>query len=382
MKIDVLTLFPEMFEALNHSILLRAQKNNLIEIKVTNIRDFSKDNNKRCDDYSYGGGAGMIMTPQPLYDAINAVKTEKSHVIFMSPKGTLLNQNKVESIANTYSHIIIVCGHYEGIDERIIKLCIDEELSIGDYVLTGGELKEGTNENKIKMVNSEIVKVSDDAATIVLERPARKGSYVYIAQLIDGILSTATRTEQALAAESNTIALTDFHNYKQDSIVGEATFRVFYEYEMGFPTKEEELTEITVLADKFAGTYRFIGDTLLFNQFTGLNDIFQIEIPKLKLDSSFSFNLNAATEAVVFSFKGKALRDDEGQMIKFRQLRVEGKSGDETYGQFDGSFKRVPAKEVTVDSVDASLKDTGVTYPLNENYEVIETTDTPEVDGE
>lgn len=140
MKIDVLTLFPEMFEALNHSILLRAQKNNLIEIKVTNIRDFSKDNNKRCDDYSYGGGAGMIMTPQPLYDAINAVKTEKSHVIFMSPKGTLLNQNKVESIANTYSHIIIVCGHYEGIDERIIKLCIDEELSIGDYVLTGGEL--------------------------------------------------------------------------------------------------------------------------------------------------------------------------------------------------------------------------------------------------
>ena len=85
-----------------------------------------------------------------------------------------------------------------------------------------------------------------------------------------------------------------------------------------------------------------------------------------------SFNLNAATEAVVFSFKGKALRDDEGQMIKFRQLRVEGKSGEETYGQFDGSFKRVPAKEVTVDSVTAALTDTGVTYPLNENYEVVE----------
>ena len=140
MKIDILTLFPEMFEALNHSILLRAQKNNLIEIKVTNIRDYSKDNNKRCDDYSYGGGAGMIMTPQPLFDAINAVKTEDSYVIFMSPKGTLLNQNKVENIAKEYNHLIIVCGHYEGIDERIIKLCIDEELSIGDYVLTGGEL--------------------------------------------------------------------------------------------------------------------------------------------------------------------------------------------------------------------------------------------------
>lgn len=238
-------------------------------------------------------------------------------------------------------------------------------------VLTGGELKEGTNEDKIKMVNSEIVKVADKDATIKLERKARKGSYVYIAQLVDGILSTATRLDEPLADETDTITLADFHNYKEDSVVGEATFRVFYEYEMGFPTKTEELTEITVLADKFAGTYRFIGDTLLFNQFTGLNDIFQIEIPKLKLDSSFSFNLNAATEAVVFSFKGKALRDDEGQMIKFRQLRVEGKSGDETYGQFDGSFKRVPAVEVTVDSVDGSLTETGVKYPLNENYEVV-----------
>lgn len=140
MKIDILTLFPEMFEALNHSILLRAQKNNLLEIAITNIRDYSKDNNKRCDDYSYGGGAGMIMTPQPLYDAINAVKTKDSHVIFMSPKGKLLKQEKVESIAKTCTHLVIVCGHYEGIDERIIKLCIDEELSIGDYVLTGGEL--------------------------------------------------------------------------------------------------------------------------------------------------------------------------------------------------------------------------------------------------
>lgn len=238
-------------------------------------------------------------------------------------------------------------------------------------VLTGGELREGTDEDKIVMLESELVHVADGETKIELSRKARKGSYVYIAEMINGILSTATRTEKALAAESNEIKFTDFHNYKEDSIVGDATFRVFYEYEMGFPTKTEELTEITVLADKFAGTYKFIGDTLLFNQYTGLNDIFQIEIPKLKLDSSFSFNLNAATEAVVFSFKGKALRDDEGQMIKFRQLRQEGKSGDETYGQYDGSFKRVPAKEVTVDSVDGSLKDTGNVYPLDENYESI-----------
>lgn len=238
-------------------------------------------------------------------------------------------------------------------------------------VLTGGELREGTDDDKIVMTESELIKVEDGATDIVLSRKARKGSYVYIAQMIDGILSTATRSEKPLTSETNTIKLTSFHNYKEDKAEGEATFRVFYEYEMGFPTKTEELTEITVLADKFAGTYKFIGDTLLFNQYTGLNDIFQIEIPKLKLDSSFSFNLNAATEAVVFSFKGKALRDDEGQMIKFRQLRVEGKSGDETYGQFDGSFKRVPAKEVTVDSVDSSLKDTGITYPLDEDYKPV-----------
>ena len=238
-------------------------------------------------------------------------------------------------------------------------------------ILTGGELREGTDENKIVMVESELVKLADGATEIKLSRKARKGSYVYGGQLIDGIISTVSRTEKALPEETDVIVLDDFYNYTEDSVEGEATFRVFYEYEMGYPTKTEELTEITVLADKFAGTYRFIGDTVLFNQFTGLNDIFQIEIPKLKLDSSFSFNLNAATEAVVFSFKGKALRDDEGQMIKFRQLKVEGKSGEETYGQFDGSFKRVPAVEVTVDSVDQHLEPTGKQYPLDENYNVV-----------
>ena len=140
MKIDVLTLFPEMFDALNHSILARAQKNNLIEIKCTNIRDFSLDNNKRCDDYSYGGGAGMVMTPQPLYDAIMSVKGENSHVVYLSPKGKTLNQKMVENLSQNYEHLVLLCGHYEGIDERIIELCVDEEISIGDYVLTGGEL--------------------------------------------------------------------------------------------------------------------------------------------------------------------------------------------------------------------------------------------------
>lgn len=140
MKIDILTLFPEMFEPLKESILGRALEKKLFELNLINIRDFSLDKHKKVDDYVFGGGDGMLMTPQPLYDAIMSVKTEKSYVVYMSPKGTVLNQAKVKSIANNIEHLIIVCGHYEGIDERIIELCIDEQISIGDYVLTGGEL--------------------------------------------------------------------------------------------------------------------------------------------------------------------------------------------------------------------------------------------------
>lgn len=140
MKIDILTLFPEMFEALNQSILGRAQKNNLIEINLINIRDFSKDKFKKCDDYTYGGGAGMLMTPQPIYDAIMSVKQENSYVIYLSPKGRLLKQNVVVELAKQYEHLILLCGHYEGVDQRVIDLLVDEEISIGDYILTGGEI--------------------------------------------------------------------------------------------------------------------------------------------------------------------------------------------------------------------------------------------------
>lgn len=140
MKIDILTLFPEMFEPLKAGILGRALEKNLFELNLINIRDFSLDKHKKVDDYVFGGGDGMLMTPQPLFDAISSVKTENSHIVYMSPKGSILTQNKVKTIAQTYDHLIIVCGHYEGIDERIITLCVDEQISIGDYVLTGGEL--------------------------------------------------------------------------------------------------------------------------------------------------------------------------------------------------------------------------------------------------
>ena len=140
MKIDVLTLFPEMFSSLNHSLIGKAIDKKLIDLNLVNIRDFTLDKNKRCDDYSYGGGAGMIMTPQPLFDAIQSVKTPNSYVIFLSPKGNLLTQEKVQTLSQMGKDLVLVCGHYEGIDERIVDLCVDEELSIGDYVLTGGEL--------------------------------------------------------------------------------------------------------------------------------------------------------------------------------------------------------------------------------------------------
>ena len=140
MRIDILTLFPEMFEPLKQSILGRALEREKFELNLINIRDFSLDKHKKVDDYVFGGGDGMLMTPQPLYDAIMSVKTEDSHVVYMSPKGSVLTQSKVKDIASQYNHLIIVCGHYEGIDQRVIDLCVDEQISIGDYVLTGGEL--------------------------------------------------------------------------------------------------------------------------------------------------------------------------------------------------------------------------------------------------
>jgi tRNA (guanine37-N1)-methyltransferase len=139
MKFDVLTLFPEMFVSMEQSIIGRAMKNQLLEINLTNIRDFSKDKHKKVDDTPYGGGAGMLMKPDVVWDAWNSVKTNKSKTIYMSPKGKTLTQKKVESLAKE-EHLIILCGHYEGIDQRVIDKIVDEEISIGDYVLTGGEL--------------------------------------------------------------------------------------------------------------------------------------------------------------------------------------------------------------------------------------------------
>lgn len=140
MKITVLTLFPKMFEALNESLIGKAIDKNLIELEVVNFRDFSKNKHKKVDDYAFSGGAGMVLTPQPIYDALQSVLTEDSYVVYMSPKGTPLTQNKVKQISQDIKHLVIICGHYEGIDERIITLCVNEQISMGDFVLTGGEI--------------------------------------------------------------------------------------------------------------------------------------------------------------------------------------------------------------------------------------------------
>ena len=139
MKIDILTLFPEMFSPLNESILKRAKQNNIINVNLINIRDFSLDPNKRCDDYCYGGGSGMLMTPQPLYDSIKSVVKENSTLIYLSPKGKTLT-DKIATELSIKEHLVLICGHYEGIDERILEIFKPLEISIGDYVLTGGEL--------------------------------------------------------------------------------------------------------------------------------------------------------------------------------------------------------------------------------------------------
>lgn len=142
MRFDILTIFPEIFKSyFSESIIKRALKKKLIEIHVHDIRKYSKDKHHKVDDLPFGGGAGMVMTPQPIYDCIKAVqKLNDGPVIYLSAKGKILNQSICEKFAQKKQNIILICGRYEGIDQRVIDLLVDQEISIGKYVLTGGEL--------------------------------------------------------------------------------------------------------------------------------------------------------------------------------------------------------------------------------------------------
>lgn len=139
-KITVLTLFPKFIESiLDYSVIGNSIKNSIVKLDVVDIRDFSLNKHKKVDDEIFGGGAGMLMTAQPIYDAIKSVKDNDSKVIYMSPQGKVLNQEMCKELSKE-RHIILLCGHYEGIDSRIVNNYVDFELSVGDYVLSGGEI--------------------------------------------------------------------------------------------------------------------------------------------------------------------------------------------------------------------------------------------------
>jgi tRNA (guanine37-N1)-methyltransferase len=140
MKWTILSLFPEMFAPLNASILSRAVESKKLKIEIVNFREYSTDKHKKADDYGFSGGAGLVLTAQPIYDCLLAVDPEHTaHRIFMTPAAPVLTQKRVCELSKC-EHILILCGHYEGVDQRVIDLCFDEVISIGDFVLTGGEI--------------------------------------------------------------------------------------------------------------------------------------------------------------------------------------------------------------------------------------------------
>ena len=162
MKIDILTLFPSMFDGfINESIIKRAIESKRVEINIHNIRDYSKNPHKKVDDYAFGGGAGMVLMPQPIFDAVDALKKENTKVILMTPQGIKYNQ-KIAYELSSESHIILICGHYEGFDERIRSI-VDVEISIGDFVLTGGEIPAmAISDSIIRLLDGVIEKQSHE----------------------------------------------------------------------------------------------------------------------------------------------------------------------------------------------------------------------------
>lgn len=157
MKIDILTLFPSMFDGfLNESIIKRAIEKGKVEVNIYNIRDYSKDPHNKVDDYQFGGGSGMVLMPQPIFDAVEDLKEEDTFVILMSPQGVPYKQKIAHELSHK-KHILIICGHYEGFDERIRSLA-DMEISIGDYILTGGELAS-------MVVSDSIIRLLDEVIT-------------------------------------------------------------------------------------------------------------------------------------------------------------------------------------------------------------------------
>ena len=192
MKFSILTLFPEMFDSLKTSIVGRAKEKNLIDIELINIRDFSKDKHKKVDDTPYGGGAGMLIRPDVVYDAYSSLEN-KGKVIYMSPHGKTLTQAKVKELAKE-KELVILCGHYEGIDQRVIDKIVDEEISIGDYVLTGGELPAMVLIDAVSryfegVLNEESVK-EESFSEAMLEYPQYTRPEIFLNERVPEVLLT------------------------------------------------------------------------------------------------------------------------------------------------------------------------------------------------
>ena len=199
MQFDVLTLFPEMFSILDESIIGRAKKNKQIDINLVNIRDFSENKHNKVDDTPYGGGAGMVMMPDVVYRAYNSLENkENAKVIYMSPQGKKLNQEKVKELSKE-NHLIILCGHYEGIDQRVLDKIVDEEISIGDYVLTGGELPAMVLIDSVSryvegVLNKESIKEESFAETL-LEYPQYTRPEVFEGEKVPEVLLSGNHKE-------------------------------------------------------------------------------------------------------------------------------------------------------------------------------------------
>ena len=192
MKITILTLFPEMFSGfLSNSIIKRAIAKNVVEIDIVNIRDFTKDKYGRVDSAPVGGGAGLIMKCQPIIDCLNAVKSSESHVVMLSPRGQQYNQKKAHLLLKSTQNLILLCGHYEGIDERINKY-VDESISIGDYILTGGELGSMViADSIIRLIDGAIAKESTESESFgenLLEYPQYTEPYDFNGDKVPDIL--------------------------------------------------------------------------------------------------------------------------------------------------------------------------------------------------
>lgn len=193
MRIKVATLFPEMFEAMNVSIIGKAQEKGLLNIQVANIRDFSEDKHKKCDDYPFGGGAGMVMTPQPIHSTINSIDPNHECLrIYMSPKGKTLSQKLVLELAG-HKDLLFLCGNYEGVDQRVLDMDIDMEISIGDYVLTGGELPAMVVINAVAryvdgVLGSEQSVSEESFSNDLLEYPQYTRPQIFMGQSVPDVL--------------------------------------------------------------------------------------------------------------------------------------------------------------------------------------------------